>query len=326
VTLSETGRLVIWIILIVALAVLSPRFMDVDNLREASRYLVTTGVMSATMTAVIITGGIDLSVGSILGMSGIVLGFTWQAGFPLPLAMLIGVLSGALAGLLNGICIVYGRIPPLIATLATLALYRGIALAISQAASVTNFPQWFQFFGQKNFAGIPAQMPLLIAVLAIAYIVLHRSRFGRMIYTVGDNETAARFAAVPVDRVKLWLYTASGLSAGLAGVAFTAHANTAKADAGTGYELDVITCVVLGGTQITGGKGTILGTILGLLIVRTMIYGMHLLAVKTVVQTIVIGAVLIATAILNQYIELWRERNRSQSTERSAAGVSANSS
>ncbi|HQO36168.1 MAG TPA: hypothetical protein PLG59_16010, partial [bacterium] len=110
------------------------------------------------------------------------------------------------------------------------------------------------------------------------------------------------------------------------GVAFTAHANTAKADAGTGYELDVITCVVLGGTQITGGKGTILGTILGLLIVRTMIYGMHLLAVKTVVQTIVIGAVLIATAILNQYIELWRERNRSQSTERSAAGVSANSS
>jgi rhamnose transport system permease protein len=294
---------------------MSPRFFDINNLREASRYVVTTGVMSAAMTGVIITGGIDLSVGSILGMSGIVLGFSWQAGLPLPVAVMVGVLAGALAGLLNGVCVVYGRIPPLIVTLATLALYRGVALAISKAASVTNFPAWFQFCGQGNPFGMPAQLPLLLIVLVVAYVILHRSRFGRMIYAIGDNEIAARFAAVPVNQVKLWLYTASGLSAGLAGLAYTAHANTAKADAGTGYELDVITCVVLGGTQITGGKGTILGTVLGLLIIRTMIYGMHLLAIKTVVQTIAIGAVLITTAVLNQYVEVWRERKRTRTAE-----------
>jgi rhamnose transport system permease protein len=204
-TLSEAGRLAVLIVLIVVLSALSPRFLDIDNVREASRYVVTTGVMSATMTAVIVTGGIDLSVGSILGMSGIILGFSWQAGLPLPLAVLVGVLSGGLAGLLNGICVVYGRIPPLIVTLATLALYRGVALAISKAASVTNFPGWFQFFGQGNFLGLPAQLPLLVLVFLVAYLILHRSRFGRMIYAIGDNETAARFAAVPVRLVKLWV-------------------------------------------------------------------------------------------------------------------------
>jgi len=309
---SEAGRLAVLIILVIVLSATAPRFLDIDNIREASRYVVTTGVMSAAMTAVIITGGIDLSVGSILGMSGIVLGFSWQAGLPLPVAILAGVLAGTVAGLLNGVCIVYGRIPPLIVTLATLALYRGVALAISKAASVTNFPAWFQFFGQGNCLGIPAQLPLLLIVLFVAYMILDRSRFGRMIYAIGDNEVAARFAAVPVNQVKLWLYAASGLCASLAGVAFTAHTNTAKADAGTGYELDVITCVVLGGTQITGGKGTILGTVFGLLIVRTMIYGMHLLAIKTVVQVIAVGMVLIGTAVLNQYVEAWRERKRAR--------------
>jgi rhamnose transport system permease protein len=294
------------VLLVLALAVLamqSDKFFTVDNLLNQGRLMAEVGLVALVMTFVIVTAGIDLSVGSILGLVAILLGVFWQKlGMPLPVAMGLGVLVGGLAGLVNGIIITRFRVPPLIATLATLALYRGLAEGISQARSVRGYPEWFFVLGQGEVLGVPTQLWIFLACAIVAAIVLGMSTFGRATYATGANIVAARFSGIPVDRTVLLIYTASGLIAGLAAIIFVSRVSTTRSDMGTGLELDVITAVVLGGTSIFGGRGTIIGTLLGLVLMQALKNGLALAGVKGDGTIVVIGLILIATIIISNLI------------------------
>src|SRR5574337_1233360 len=232
-----------------------------DNLLNQGRLMAEIGLIALPMTFVIVTGGIDLSVGVIVGLCAIVLGYSWKnLGFPLPLAIVFALFVGALAGLVNGLVITRIKVPPLIMTIATLALYRGLAEGVSQARSVRGYPDWFYFLGQGDVFGVPAQLLILIVLTVIAGVALDRTTFGRALYAIGANETAARFSALNVDRAKLIIYTLSGLASGLAAFVLVSRVTTTRMDMGLGYELDVIAAVVLGGASIFGGSGTIWGT------------------------------------------------------------------
>jgi len=291
------------VLLVLALAVLamqSDRFFTVDNLLNQGRLMAEVGLVALAMTFVIVSAGIDLSVGSILGLVAILLGVFWQKlGLPLPVAMGLGVVVGGIAGLVNGIIITRFRVPPLIATLATLALYRGLAEGISQARSVRGYPEWFFVLGQGEVLGVPTQLWIFLACAVVAAIVLGMSTFGRATYVTGANAVAARFSGIPVDRTILLIYTASGLIAGLAAVIFVSRVSTTRSDMGTGLELDVITAVVLGGTSIFGGRGTIIGTLLGLVLMQALKNGLALAGVKGDGTIVVIGAVLIGTILIS---------------------------
>ncbi len=294
------------VLLVLALAVLamqSDRFFTVDNLLNQGRLMAEVGLVALAMTFVIVSAGIDLSVGSILGLVAILLGVFWQKlGIPLPLAMVLGVVVGGVAGLVNGIIITRFRVPPLIATLATLALYRGLAEGISQARSVRGYPEWFFVLGQGEVLGVPTQLWIFLACAVVAAIVLGMSTFGRATYATGANIVAARFSGIPVDRTILLIYAASGLISGLAAIIFVSRVSTTRSDMGTGLELDVITAVVLGGTSIFGGRGTIIGTLLGLVLMQALKNGLALAGVKGDGTIVVIGLILIATIIISNLV------------------------
>jgi rhamnose transport system permease protein len=261
------------------------------------------GLVALPMTFVIVTGGIDLSVGSIFGLSAILLGVFWHnLGLALPLAMLLAILVGGVAGILNGLIITRFRVPPLIATLATLALYRGLAEGISQARSVRGYPDWFFVLGQGEVLGVPTQLWILLLLTAVAAVLLGLTTFGRTVYAIGSNETAARFSGLRVDRAKLLIYAGSGLISGLAAVIFVSRVSTTRSDMGTGLELDVITAVVLGGTSIFGGRGTIIGTALGLALMQAMKNGLALAGVKGDGTIVVIGLVLIGAILIGNLL------------------------
>jgi rhamnose transport system permease protein len=299
-------EVILAILVVVTLAVLahqSDRFFTADNLLNQGRLAAELGLVSLTMTFVIVTGGIDLSVGSILGLGAIMVGVFWRnVGLPLPLAMILAVAVGGLCGLGNGLIITRFKVPPLIATLATLALYRGLAEGISQSRSVRGYPDWFFRLGQGDVAGVPTQVWILVCGALAAGLVLGRTTFGRATYAVGANEVAARFSGVAVDRTKLLIYTASGLAAGVAAVIFVSRVSTTRSDMGTGLELDVITAVVLGGTSIFGGRGTITGTVLGLVLIQALRNGLALAGVKGDGTIVVIGAVLILAILVSNLL------------------------
>lgn len=295
------------LLLVVVLAVLSfqsDRFLTVDNLLNQGRLMTETGLIAIAMTFVIATGGIDLSVGSILGLTAILTGVFWQSlGLPLPLAAAAAIAVGTLAGFVNGLIITRFKVPPLIATLATLALYRGLAEGISQARSVRGYPEWFYVLGQGQLGGIPTQLWILFAAIVIASVILAYTRWGRTVYAIGSNEVAARFSGLSVEGTKLALYTASGFAAAVAAVIFVSRVSTTRSDMGTGIELDAITAVVLGGTSIFGGRGTILGTMIGLCLIQALKNGLSLAGVKGDGTIMLIGAVLILAILASNLFE-----------------------
>jgi rhamnose transport system permease protein len=299
------------LLLIVALAVsasLSDRFFTVENLLNQGRMLTEVGIIAIGMTFVIITGGIDLSVGSVLGLADISLGVVWKnVGLPLPLAMIAAVLIGMFCGAINGIIIVKTRMPPLIATLGTLALFRGFAEGISQARSVRGYPDWFYVLGQGDVLGVPTQLWIFGFLAIAATIILGFLTFGRVTYATGANETAARFSGMDVDRAKLLIYTASGTLSALAAVIFVSRVSTTRSDMGTGIEMDAISAVVLGGTSIFGGRGTMIGTILGILLIQTLKNGLTLAGIKGDGTIIVIGSILILTILISNIANRVRE-------------------
>ena len=295
----ETILAVLTVIALAVLALQSDKFFTADNLLNQGRLMSEVGLVALAMTFVIVTGGIDLSVGSILGLTAILLGVFWKnVGLPLPLAMALAIACGTLAGLGNGLIITRFKVPPLIATLATLALYRGLAEGISEARSVRGYPEWFFFFGQGEVLGVPFQLWLLILCTVIAAVILGLTPFGRATYATGANEIAARFSGIRVDATKLWIYTAAGFLSALAAVVFVSRVTTTRSDMGTGLELDVITGVVLGGTSIFGGKGTVLGTVLGLVLIQALKNGLALSGVKGDGTIVVIGIVLIGAILV----------------------------
>ena len=304
----ETILAVLLVLALVASANLSDRFFTVDNLLNQGRMMTEAGIIAVAMTFIIVSGGIDLSVGSTLGLSAIVLGMVWKdAGLPLPLAMLLAVVAGGICGLLNGYIIIKSKMPPMIATLGTLALYRGLAEGLSQARSVRGYPEWFYTLGQGEVGGIPTQLWLLAVVAIAGAIVLAFTTFGRVTYAIGSNETAGRFSGMPVERAKLLIYAFSGLMAGLAATIFVSRVSTTRSDMGTGIEMDVISAVVLGGTSIFGGRGTMTGTLLGLVLIQTLKNGLTLAGIKGDGTIIVIGAILILTILGSNLFDRLRQ-------------------
>jgi rhamnose transport system permease protein len=294
----ETVLAVLTVLALAVLASMSDKFFTTENLLNQGRLMAEVGLVALAMTFVIVTGGIDLSVGSILGLTAILLGVFWKnLGLPLPAAILLALASGTLAGWLNGVIITRFGVPPLIATLATLALYRGLAEGISQARSVRGYPDWYFFFGQGEVLGVPFQLWILGLATVIAAVILGFTPFGRVTYAIGANETAARFSGIRVNATKLWIYTAAGFCSALAAVIFVSRVTTTRSDMGTGLELDVITGVVLGGTSIFGGRGTILGTVLGLILIQALKNGLALSGVKGDGTIVVIGLVLIGAIL-----------------------------
>jgi rhamnose transport system permease protein len=282
----------------------SDRFFTVANLLNQGRLMTEIGLIAIAMTFVIATGGIDLSVGSILGLVAILTGVLWQnVGLPLPLAVVGAIAAGTLAGLGNGIIITRFGVPPLIATLATLALYRGLAEGISQARSVRGYPDWFYVLGQGEVLGVPTQLWILFLAAILASILLAYTRWGRTVYAIGSNEVASRFSGLSVERTKLALYAASGFAASVAAVIFVSRVSTTRSDMGTGIELDAITAVVLGGTSIFGGRGTILGTVIGLCLIQALKNGLSLAGVKGDGTIMLIGAVLILAILASNIFE-----------------------
>ena len=296
----ETILFLVVIVVLVILSIQAEQFATIDNLLNQGRFLTEVSLVALIMTFVIVTGGIDLSVGSILGLSAIVLGVAWKKlGLPLPLAILVALSVGTLAGLFNGIIITRFKVPPLIATLATLALYRGLAEGISQARSIRGYPEWFFILGQGEFFGIPTQLWIVAFFTLLTGFILTYTTWGRATYAIGANETAARFSGIAVDKTKLFIYAASGFAASLAAIIFVSRVSTTRSDMGMGLELDAITAVVLGGTSIFGGKGTIVGTFFGLILIQILKNGLSLAGVKSDGTYIAIGLVLILTLLIS---------------------------
>jgi rhamnose transport system permease protein len=303
-TVQEAVLIGILILVIIALAFKSDRFLTPANLLNQTRFLSEVALLAVPMTFIIILGGIDLSVGSTMALSAILLGFSWQSfGFPLWAAVCVALCGGALAGLLNGLVIVYLGVPPLIVTLATLAIYRGLSFGISESRSVHGFPESFAFWGSGDMWGLPVQLYILVTVLIVSALALAGTPLGRCVYAIGNNETAARFAGLQVGRIKLLMYSFSGFMAGVAGFIFTSRVTSTRADAATGLELDVIAAVVFGGTSIFGGRGTILGTALGVVTIQLLKNGLQLAGLRGEATVILIGAVLILSILLNQFLE-----------------------
>lgn len=293
----ERVLIVVLAISVVVLAFLSEVFFTASNLLRASRYAAEIGLLAVPMTMIIISRGIDLSVASNLALSAMAMGLLWQLGMNIWLAVAAGILTGTVAGWLNGWVIARIRVPAIIVTLATLAVYRGVATGLSGGRGILGFPESFLFLGSGAMFSVPVQTIVWIAVTVIGAVLLGRTVMGRYVYGIGHNEAALRFSGVNVDRIVLGLYTASGFLAGLTGVFYAARVATAKSNAATGYELAVITAVVLGGTSLAGGEGTILGTVLGVVIITILQNGLTLAHVPAAVQEVLIGAVLLLAVL-----------------------------
>ncbi|MGA2496811.1 MAG: ABC transporter permease, partial [Tepidisphaeraceae bacterium] len=259
-------------------ACIGTNFFTRTNFFEVARISTELGLLALALTCVIVTGGIDLSVGSLMGLSAVMLGKLWRdLGLPPYVAAAATLAIGALAGGLNGLIITRLRIPALIVTLGTYSLFRGLAEGLTGGAdNFTNFPKSFLFIGQEYLGPVPAQLPILILAAAGFRLLLHRSTVGRALSAIGFSPQGARHAAIPVQRRVMLVYVLSGFVAALAGVIFVARVGQAKSDAGTGYELAAITAVVLGGTSIFGGRGTIPGSLTGLFAIAILQNGLRL--------------------------------------------------
>jgi rhamnose transport system permease protein len=295
-----------WILVVLLIAAsilnasLSPYFLNVRNLFDMTFNFMERGIMTLPMAFIIITGNIDLSVGSTLAMTSNIMGRLYEAGVNIWIAALVALLAGALAGLFNGIVITRVKLPALAATLGTYVLYRGIAWVLMQDGAVTGFPSQFTFIGQGYIPGTPIPIQLMIyAILVVPFgLVLHRTTFGRFTYAIGSNKEACRYAGVNVDRVILVIFTISGLMSALAGIMMSARFGSVRADIALGAELEVITAVVLGGVDIFGGSGTMPGVVLALFLLGVVRFGMNLVNIPPQIQIIVTGFLLIIAIVL----------------------------
>jgi len=303
-------------------SLIAPRFLVWSNLIEVLRFSVELGLLSIALTPVLITGGIDLSVGSALGLTTVVVGVAWSE-YHLSVVglVLVGLLVGCLCGALNAFLVAWLRRPALIVTLGTYTLYRGIAEGITHgAASYTGYPDSFLFLGQGYFwTVVPVQLPILFAIAVFYYVLLHRSVVGRGLYAIGLNTPGALHAGIPVRNYLFLLYMLAGVVSALAGIILVAHLGLAKSDLGTGYEVGAITAVVLGGTSVFGGRGTLFGGLLGLVFLSVLQNGMHLLALPSELTGVITGVLLLGIVGFEQL-----QAKRSHRTDRQG-GISAKS-
>lgn len=299
--ISEHIPLLSLIALCIAFSFLSDVFMTQRNLLNVIDQLTVLGIMALGMTAVIVIGGIDLSVGSVLALSMMVMGWVSNIiGLPMPVAILIGLLVGASCGAFSGFLVVNVNLPPFIATLAVMSIARGLANIITDGSQIVGYPAWFSELSiERHFGFLSVTVSLFLVLTLLAGIFMKYRATGRSLYAIGGSSEVARLAGISVNKVTLGVYTVCGLLAGLAGVVMSTRLDSSQPGGGLGYELDTIAAVVIGGASLAGGVGSIYGTLMGVLMIGVLRNGLNLIGTSPFVQQIVIGIVIILAVMLD---------------------------
>lgn len=302
----ETFLLLIFVLELVIFGWLSPGFLNIENLLFSMNDFMFISIAAIPMTLVIVSGGIDVSVGSVMGLCSIILGVCWSNGMNVWVAVIIALVCGMLAGLINGLIILYSGVQPLVITLGSMFLFSGLALVISGGSKasgyegISGFPDAFVQLGNGSFLALPNPLWLLVLMTAAFCTLLHFTKYGRSVYLVGINHKAALYTGLRNRWVTLSTYVLSGLGGGLGGVLLTSYFSSARADLGAEAVLPVITAVVLGGTSIAGGRGTVPGTVIASIVVGFMQYGLQMIGLTSEQASIVIGAMLILSVMARQ--------------------------
>ncbi|MGM0420494.1 MAG: ABC transporter permease [Bacillota bacterium] len=285
--------------MIIVMSFLSDHFLTIPNLLNIVRQVSIMGTMAVGMTMVILSQGIDLSVGSLLAISGAITAGMISGGSSMIVAILAGLAAGSGLGLFNGIMISKAKLPDFIVTLAMMSIARGLTLVYTGGRPISGFEPTFRFIGGGRIGRIPVPVIIFLVIIAAGYFILTRTTFGRYVYAVGGNRQAARLAGINTDRIKIMVYVISGFLAALSGIILTSRLNSAQPTAGVGYELDVIAMVVLGGTSLVGGKGSVTGTLVGALIIGVLNNSLNLLGVASFYQEVAKGVVILIAVLLD---------------------------
>src|SRR5262245_34583257 len=301
-TLQKLGPFIALLAVCGGLAFMSPDFLTVGNVMNVMRQVSINALIAFGMTLVILLGGIDLSVGSILAVSSVLTAMLMNAGYDPVLATLVGILAGAVMGSINGLIVAKGKVAPFIATLGMMTALRGVSLVLTNGSPITCFSsEFFAMLGGGYLAGlIPVPVVWMLAMFALFWFVLTKTVFGRHVYATGGNAEAAKLSGVKTDRVQIGVYVLSGAMAAMAGVILTSRLNSAQPTAGVGYELDAIAAVVVGGTCLRGGRGWIFGTLVGALLIGVLNNGLNLMGVSSFYQQVIKGAVILLAVLLDR--------------------------
>jgi len=280
---------------------LSPNYWDFDNLMSAIQMFLDKAILVFPMMLVILLGEIDISIASTMALSAVIMGVSYQSGIPMPAAIMISLLIGTVCGLINGVILVkYKELSSMIVTLSTMIIYRGIASIILKDQAVSNFPDWFQYFGWGKIGNIPFILFFFIIEALVFTYLVHKTPFGRKVYAMGNNIVTSRYSGLKNDKIKIIIFTLNGIFAAIAGIFLTSKMGSTRPNIASGYELDVIAMVVLGGVSTSGGKGKVGGVILSIFVIGLLRYGLGLINVPSQTIMIIIGALLVvAVAIPN---------------------------
>jgi ribose transport system permease protein len=297
---GELGLVLVLILIVVVFSLLSNYFLTAKNLLNITRQISITLIVAIGMTFVILTGEIDLSVGSVAALMGVVTASAMMATGSIALGILAGLVAGLVVGVTNGVLTVYGKVQSFIVTLAMLGIARGAALAWTGGIPISNLPEQFEFFGAGYVAGIPVSSIIAVIVFVLGFLVLNRTKHGTYIQAIGANREAARLSAIPVDRYRVLAFVVSGLTCAVGGIIITSRLLSAQPNAADGLEMTVIAAVILGGASLSGGVGTVMGTLLGAMIIGVIDNGMNLIGVSAFFQQIVKGVIILAAVLIKR--------------------------
>ncbi|MBI3195114.1 MAG: ribose ABC transporter permease [Ignavibacteriae bacterium] len=279
---------------------LSEFFFTPDNILNVTLQTSITAIIAVGMTFVILTGGIDLSVGALVALTGVITTSALSQSVPFPLALIIGLCVGTIAGMIAGVFITKFNITPFIVTLAMMTVSRGLAFMYTEGRPIWEVPPEFSVLGNGRLLAVPIPTIFMLIVYVLAFLILHRTRFGRYVYAVGGNKEAARLAGINTNNVLLKVYMISGVLASLSGILLASRMNSGQPNSGLMYELDVIAAVVVGGTSLTGGRGTIIGTFMGAMLIGVLRNGLNLLNVSSYVQMVMVGIVILLAVLMDR--------------------------
>ncbi|TMR72132.1 ribose ABC transporter permease [Streptococcus pseudopneumoniae] len=302
--MSELTTVIALIILMAVITIINSNFLTANNLLNLLLQVTSNALIAFGMTFVILTGGIDLSVGSILALSSALTAGLLGSVMTVTLAILISLILGCILGMMNGLLISYGKLAPFIVTLATMTIFRGATLVYTNGNPITKGLSdtfLFQFLGQGYIVGIPFPVIIMFIVFIVLYVLLHKTAFGKSVYAIGGNEKAAYISGVKLNKVKIIIYSISGMMASISGLIITSRLSSAQPTAGASYEMDAIAAVVLGGTSLSGGKGRILGTLIGALIIGVLNNGLNIIGVSAFWQQVVKGVVILIAVLIDRF-------------------------
>jgi ribose transport system permease protein len=290
------GLVVVCLVMVFA----SNSFLSAANIENIARQVSINAIIAVGMTCVILTGGIDLSVGSVMALSGTLAAGLMVSGMNAVAALVVGIAVGLGFGVANGIFVAFAGMPPIIVTLATMGIARGLALIYTGGYPIDGLPDWIAFFGNGKVLGIQMPVVIMLVVYLIAWVLLERMPFGRYVYAIGGNEDATRLSGVRVSRVKLIVYGLASLTSALAAIVLTARLMSGQPNAGVGFELDAIAAVVMGGTSISGGRGSIIGTLIGALLLGVLNNGLNMAGVNPYVQNVIKGGIILLAIYISR--------------------------